>query len=252
MSEPLSNHEIEDVVSSIRRLVSTDARPRSRDLAHDKLILTSALRVVAEPEQAVPVAQEAEAEAALAEVAEAPVVETPETVLHVVEAEWEDQIWEEPEPSLAELAEAVEDAEIVPPEADAAPVAEAWPASEAEPLADWGETGGEAQVAAEEPIHFGAWARDTLPATEPEPSPDEIAEDAAAQDEAEEVLVAAVTELAEDHSSLAAIDEEVLHDIVRTLIREELQGALGERITRNVRKLVRAEINRALAARAYE
>lgn len=251
MSEPLSNHEIEDVVSSIRRLVSTDARPRSRDLAHDKLILTSALRVVAEPEQAVPEAQAAEA--AVADVAEAPVVETPDTVLHVVEAEWEDQIWEEPEPSLAEIAEAVEDAEIVPPEADAAPVAEAWPASQAEPLAAWGETGGEAQVAAEEePIHFGAWARDTLPATEPEPSPDEKAEDAAARDEAEDVLVAAVTELAEDHGSLAAIDEEVLHDIVRTLIREELQGALGERITRNVRKLVRAEINRALAARAYE
>jgi hypothetical protein len=33
------------------------------------------------------------------------------------------------------------------------------------------------------------------------------------------------------------------------MIREELQGALGERITRNVRKLVRAEINRALIAR---
>ena len=49
-----------------------------------------------------------------------------------------------------------------------------------------------------------------------------------------------------------AIDEQVLRDLVRDLIREELQGALGERITRNVRKLVRAEIARALAAQELE
>ncbi len=45
------------------------------------------------------------------------------------------------------------------------------------------------------------------------------------------------------------IDEAVLRDLVRDLIREELSGSLGERITRNVRKLVRAEINRAITAR---
>ena len=39
---------------------------------------------------------------------------------------------------------------------------------------------------------------------------------------------------------------------VRDIIREELQGALGERITRNVRKLVRAEIARAMAVRDFE
>lgn len=47
-------------------------------------------------------------------------------------------------------------------------------------------------------------------------------------------------------------DEAVLRDLVRDLIREELGGTLGERITRNVRKLVRAEINRALTARDFE
>lgn len=45
-----------------------------------------------------------------------------------------------------------------------------------------------------------------------------------------------------------AIDEDTLRPIVAKLIREELQGELGERITRNVRKLVRHEILRALAA----
>ena len=36
--------------------------------------------------------------------------------------------------------------------------------------------------------------------------------------------------------------------MVSEIVRQELQGTLGERITRNVRKLVRREIYRALAA----
>lgn len=42
------------------------------------------------------------------------------------------------------------------------------------------------------------------------------------------------------------IDEQALRDLVADIVRQELQGALGERITRNVRKLVRREIHRAL------
>lgn len=48
------------------------------------------------------------------------------------------------------------------------------------------------------------------------------------------------------------IDEDFLRDIVSEIVREELQGALGERITRNVRKLVRREIHRALASRDFD
>ncbi|MFE3837942.1 hypothetical protein [Pseudogemmobacter sonorensis] len=44
-------------------------------------------------------------------------------------------------------------------------------------------------------------------------------------------------------------DEKLLREIVREIIREELAGTLGERITRNVRKLVRVEVNRALTTR---
>ena len=36
------------------------------------------------------------------------------------------------------------------------------------------------------------------------------------------------------------------------IIREELQGALGERITRSVRKLVRREISRVVATQDAE
>ena len=55
-----------------------------------------------------------------------------------------------------------------------------------------------------------------------------------------------------DGNPVTVIDEAALHDIVRSLIRDELQGILGERITQNVRKLVRAEVNRALTARSLD
>ncbi|EAQ04235.1 hypothetical protein OB2597_08834 [Pseudooceanicola batsensis HTCC2597] len=49
----------------------------------------------------------------------------------------------------------------------------------------------------------------------------------------------------------AVLDEEMLRDLVAEIVRQELQGALGERITRNVRKLVRREIHRALSAQDF-
>ncbi len=48
------------------------------------------------------------------------------------------------------------------------------------------------------------------------------------------------------------LDEESLRELVAEIVRQELQGALGERITRNVRKLVRREIHRALTAQELD
>ena len=42
------------------------------------------------------------------------------------------------------------------------------------------------------------------------------------------------------------VDPDALRVLVGEMIREELQGEMGERITRNVRKLVRREINRVI------
>ena len=50
----------------------------------------------------------------------------------------------------------------------------------------------------------------------------------------------------------AVLDEEALRDLVAEIVRQELQGALGERITRNVRKLVRREIHRALTSQDFD
>ena len=84
-------------------------------------------------------------------------------------------------------------------------------------------------------------------------------DDTAWADQAEAEVIADLAQDIEDSMAMGSgpgfaadggevvFDEAVLRDLVRDLIREELAGSLGERITRNVRKLVRAEINRALA-----
>ncbi len=51
-----------------------------------------------------------------------------------------------------------------------------------------------------------------------------------------------------DQPAAVTIGEEELRELVAQIVREELQGALGERITRNLRKMVRREITRAMAA----
>jgi hypothetical protein len=250
MAGPLSTNEIEDVVSSVRRLVSTEQRPKavSRHLGDDRLLLTPSLRVVAD--------NQFQGSAGPTEPAPL-ILTTPDRVdlprppeagfavddrLHLVEAEWEDEIWTAPEPPLAELALGAEEAEVVLP--DAAPPIAVWPESEVE----WTE---------EPPIPFTAFA-DAPEAAKPTPDvqaavPDGPISEGAAQPEDQELDVA-------DMLTAAVVEDEAfnhmtaaeLHALVRAMVRDELQGSLGERITRNVRKLVRAEINRALAARSLD
>lgn len=67
--------------------------------------------------------------------------------------------------------------------------------------------------------------------------------------EASDVVASAVVgDDLEDVTEEGVLDEAALRELVSDIVREELQGALGERITRNVRKLVRREIQRALSA----
>lgn len=65
---------------------------------------------------------------------------------------------------------------------------------------------------------------------------------------ADAVTEATMERLEELSAEDSFLDEDSLRDLVAEIVRSELQGALGERITRNVRKLVRREIHRALAA----
>jgi hypothetical protein len=120
------------------------------------------------------------------------------------------------------------------------------------------------QARMEDAWRDGAWPDGPQPAELDEPEPvAEIDSDPAAADLAEAEVVAELSRAVEDEVAEQAaaepglfapgdaddFDEEALREVVRDIIREELQGALGERITRNVRKLVRAEISRAIASR---
>jgi hypothetical protein len=314
MAGPLSSEEIEDVVSSVRRLVSNEQRPRnlSRDLSAERLLLTPALRVVPEasplsplvldapvldatPEPVVnldsPVVTDAQLqpdmisgpteteEDTLVRALETEIDPEPEVVgsdlssvadpeaspdlAEVAEAEWEDEIWVEPElVSLGEAALAAEEAEVltgsdlVEPDLDAEVASLDQRASElvegepipfiplrrrAEHLAARlaaGEVGETLKAAAEDEVESSVDAG---------PPPADVAPLAAATATA----AASITSefLDEDGTPLSVLDEAALQEIVRQTLRQELQGELGERITRNVRKLVRAEINRALMAR---
>ncbi|ABD56173.1 hypothetical protein [Jannaschia sp. CCS1] len=71
---------------------------------------------------------------------------------------------------------------------------------------------------------------------------------------AEEASTASADTLDETSSPFAfpetdegILDEDTLREIIVDVVREELQGVLGQRITRNVRKMVRREIRLALA-----
>jgi hypothetical protein len=53
-------------------------------------------------------------------------------------------------------------------------------------------------------------------------------------------------------AALPGVTDEALREMVRAVLREELHGPFGERITRSVRKLVMAEMHRVLATRDGE
>ncbi|WP_317055704.1 hypothetical protein [Roseovarius rhodophyticola] len=100
----------------------------------------------------------------------------------------------------------------------------------------------------------------SMPSEEPAPTSEPLnLADVALTDDVTEIVSDAVTESAAEAAADAAwfsedtvIDEDTLRDLVSEIVRQELQGALGERITRNVRKLVRREIHRAMMGQDYD
>lgn len=297
MSEPLSSHEIEDVLSSIRRLVSEDLRPAMRQTGHGtgpaveagadarpapsaasagRLVLTAALRVVNADEASVQAAPGAGAKGASPQAPQAaPAVPaddsaprvSPQADDHAEPAEAlfggsdDDDVWAAP--GTATDDDLDEDPELEPSTLTAAFRRGHWTAETVPQVAwvedeeDWPDTA---------PLKFAAHRR--FGAVE-QPQPESAGQTAGAAPEPAQAAVDASATAAPDPAGFATarpaapeqglfdgdapgIDEEMLRDVVREIIREELAGTLGERITRNVRKLVRVEINRALTAREFE
>ena len=235
MSEAMSSVEIEDVLSSIRRLVSEDLRPGPRPVpaatpelkAADKLILTHAFRVVAEPEPAPRPATLPRLHLGAEPVARK-VASTLERNVAAQSSEWESEVGD---PPLL-----INDME-------------------------WTEDGWATPAATAQVVQFAAPANDTPSWAQIEPEviepeaaqPEPIAEpDRQWADQAEAEVMAQLAEPPAEHGPELRLDEQVLRNLVRELILEELQGTLGERITRNVRKLVRAEIARAISVHGIE
>ena len=92
-----------------------------------------------------------------------------------------------------------------------------------------------------EPVFRAAERVDLLAEPAPDHLPD-VADDDESDDDALIPHEAAGGEL---------IDEDKLRELVSDIVRAELQGELGERITRNIRKLVRREIHRAIMTRDF-
>ncbi len=263
MSEAMSSVEIEDVLSSIRRLVSEDLRPGPRSLTvatppatgadagvpvwplspvdrktDDKLILTPAFRVVVPPGPAVlprlhlGVEPATRVVSTLERAVEAQTTEWESEVgdppLLINDMEWSENGWVTPLPA-AQSAQVVQFVTL-----DATPIVDTTPQLETTP----------------------SWAQPEPEISEPEPSASQpIAEpDRHWADQAEAEAVAQLQADAQPKAEAGEmrLDEQVLRELVRELILAELQGTLGERITRNVRKLVRAEIARAISVSGVE
>ncbi len=275
MSEPVSNAEIEDVLSSIRRLVSGEIDASSANENKEtakpapvaKLILTPAFRV-SEPKD---MAEQSD------ESAERDSVEKtgPLTFRHAsegVEEKPAQEIGNEPEQvqddaqvsslenTIAELEAAIgqQDGEWEPDGSEFEEDADAEAVLSAPVLDLHVETAEIPEVEEEililEEVDVIEDAEVILESANPE-LVDFPAEEIAARavDSAiEDAVEDAGTKAEEAAGDLRTIDEDVLRDLVGAIVRQELQGALGERITRNVRKLVRREINRVLASQDFE
>lgn len=271
MSEALSSSEIEDVLSSIRRLVSDDMRPAPKAAAAavadgEKLLLTPSLRVVqADPQPTAPPMEEVllSVSASVSQQADdwesetgdpAPLAEADAGISPEAELQnWEDQQID----AYVEGATAQDFQEILVAEAEEEPAdtaqilsfAEAsQEAAQAAPLPGWAQSDGADEA---EDIHADPWVDATI-------EPDRAWADQAEADVLQELAGAAPRRhdadeiiLNEAEAPEIPVDEAMLREIVREVLREELQGRLGERITRNIRKLVRAEIARVMASEEF-
>lgn len=260
MSEAANSSEIEDVLSSIRRLVSDDIRPAgagpvSRPAAEgSKLLLTPALRVV-----------QNDCPAETARAIDDVVAAVSAGVAHQHD-DWEPEIGDTAAeaPMIEDAEEFWQDAPVVSAYAEAVPQAEVSVEAVLDVTTDEAvapmsaEAGGEALPEAVSDLPGWAQSSGADEAELPRPDPvsgGTLEPDRSWADQAEAAVLQELTgtvppadaDQPEDDLAALPVDEALLREIVRDVLREELQGPLGERITRNIRKLVRAEIARVMA-----
>lgn len=243
ISDAISTVENEDVLSSIRRLVSEDflapgPQIMSKRILEDKLILTPNLRVVRSNAKPMPVPAASPLPRLHLGPAHMviPAGATPNVVVTLGQAVGHQSLdWE------AEIGDSGPDVDSL----------------------DWASftfarrtlTEGRVTLTPATLVNTAAAELTPRPLTEAETASDctDKAEANALADlhqDADEAPAEVMLDVAHDEDNI--FSEQVLRELVRDLIRAELQGDLGERITRNIRKLVRAEIARAIAVQSLE
>jgi len=270
MSDPVSNAEIEDVLSSIRRLVSGESgaanssgsTQETPEKPIPKLVLTADFRVPNPPEENpdnsaehseehTPEGSESDCPDDTQETSNEPQEKTAEAnILSEINAANEDQAPEIQAVYAAEddYQEPAQEMSLVDKIADLE-AAVGNQNGEWEPDGSSFQEDPDAEQILTEPVQ--PWIDSTVHELGPEQSDQAIQDAEIIYDDDQ----GADDQTSDDDSFEDAdgvIDEETLRDMVSEIVRQELQGALGERITRNVRKLVRREINRTMAARDFD
>ena len=274
MSDPMTNFEIEDVLSSIRRLVAdgdpSQATSAGSEVANKvgKLVLTPALRVDSrkKPDAGAPALllkkplPETDAKPAPAtdRVSLLATITELEAAVRDQPDDWEpDGTGTDTELSWARAGfrgdvevEDIEDLDKAAPRVSAPESTSAWPPTLSEAAKRYGSVGDEVdqrdEVVAEAPQFRHHRVENVAPIEDTEEDfHDDLIGGSDLDDDPEAMLD---SYLADD----PIIDEALLRDMVRDIVRQELQGKLGERITRNVRKLVRREIHRVLTTQEFD
>ena len=259
MSDPVRNVEIEDMLGSIRRLISGEsaANPKAVNKPIDRFLLTPALRVMEDEESPQLFADEdADVQSDRTGASE---------LEHSMEASASEEDWE----SLTQdegPAEAQFSSSRTALEARIAELEVAVSLSREE----WEPDGSEPDAKEMPERHIFAHTDLTDAKTKPELKAADWDEDHQNADEPELFDLAETPSTAKEPDAESAgpgpllpneqadgvdellIDEESLRELVSDIVRQELQGAMGERITRNVRRMVRREIQQALALKDFK
>lgn len=278
MTDPVTNVEIEDVLSSIRRLVAEGDRKRAPLIASEhnpaaptsqpeRFVLTPAFRV-ADAEEPAPEPQVADESLELAAQFVAPTSEPLELTPTMSEPLVHDAMSmierASLEATIAELEAAVSDqTEEWEPDgsevsrssgidAAFADLADA-PVIEHDDIEEVPEAGLADVVMLHDPV---------VTPSQPAPVAPKLTQDDADADYGDELQAAdddglpIPDDLDESIATYlatggGAIDQDALRAMVQEVVRQELQGEMGKRITRNVRKLVRREINAELSSKSF-
>ena len=284
-SEPMTNLEIEDVLSSIRRLVSEDL-PKSGDTVPDtdsRFVLTPALRVSDD--------QDAAQDAAPAETRKPdpdPENGSESAVDGASGSEIQTLVWNDgpatddppphSEPPAADIEPATDEPTELTLESRIAELEEAVGRSREEWEPDGSEPGagqtpkwhiyqgaddqksepsdaGEPEDETSKPETIPVFIRATVQKSEPyvlavadrDPGDDDAAASESQPANADSAPATGPDAGADTGEDDEYLDEHAMRIMVTEIVREELRGSTGERITRNMRRMVRREIQRAIA-----